>query len=319
MSVSDAEWRQLRRIMSSSNLAWMFERNRDFFLERLDAFAHAYAEKTTGASDTDLPKSATIGDLIAEHKKNPHRVKTLLQATAFSCSPEILAMVWVVLMGSKIKRLSYEYKRLDSSQLTVEVRLSNGASKTFVGRDHEDAAVLRLIPLSKVDGKPLIESFYPLQIPKAPRGSSFFWILEVLEWIENYHGSPAFCPSLVDPEHVREIADAIVDGVKRGWLEPESGGPLAAARADTAAEDDARERLASDAAVVLALTSDGRRALRRGRFYRQLRPASVNTLVMVRKEIERVLANPSHESSLEDLEEIRDELSAIDELLHEAE
>lgn len=33
-------------------------------------------------------------------------------------------------------------------------------------------------------------------------------------------------PSLIDPERIREVADAIVDGVKNGWLEPASGDPL---------------------------------------------------------------------------------------------
>lgn len=316
MSTSETEWRELRKIMYAANLGWLVERDREFMVQRLEGFARTYAEKTAGTAA--LPRSASIHDLFAEHQKNPHRLKVLLQALAFGCSAEILAMVWAVLLGSTIERLSYQYERRKSSQLTCDVMFPDGTLHTFVGRDHWDTAILRLASLSQADGKPLIESFYPLHVPRGPGGSRFFRILQVLEWIRDFKGSPAFCPSVIDSEHVQEIADAIVDGVKSGWLEPVPGGALAASRTGPSAEAEARALLAKDAAVVVALTVDGRRALRRGQFYRQLHPASAATLTMVRKEIERVLGNPSGEYSAEDLDEIRDELAAIEQLLHEA-
>jgi len=316
MSTSQLEWRQLRSLLYAANLGWFLERDRDFIIRRLEEFARTYAEKISGVSSIELPRSASIPDLFAEYQKHPHRMRALLQAVAFGCSPEILAMVWTVLQGSKIERLSYDYERRKISRLTCEVIFPDGSLHTFIGQNHWDTAILRLASLSLIDGKPLIESFYPLHVPKGPSGSTFLKVLQVLEWVRDF-GGPHFCPSLIDSERVQEIADAIIDAVKNGWLEPEPGGLLAAARTDPSAEPEARARLAQDAAVSLSLTRAGRRALQRGHFYRQLRPASTDTLTMVRAEIERVLANPSPEYAPEDLDEMRDELAAINDLLQE--
>jgi hypothetical protein len=313
--VSEAEERRLRTIMYAGSLGWIFERNRDFLFKRLEGFSRAYTEKTQRVAHGHLPKSATVGDLVHEYDRNPHRVDALLQALAFNCSDEILAMIWAVLMGSKIQSLSFEYERRNTSKLAVRISFPDGTDETFVSTELWDAAALRLAGLSKADDKPLIESFYPLYVPRD--GSDSFWMLRVLEWVANYHGSPPFCPSIIAPENVPEIANAIVDAVKRGWLEPQRGSRLEASRSDADAEAEMRALLAGDAALEVKLTPEGRRALRRGHFYRQLRPASARTLDMIKKEIERVLADPKGYTP-EELEELRDELSAVDELLSEA-
>lgn len=225
-------------------------------------------------------------------------------------------MIWAVLMGAKVERLSYNYERRKTSELVVNVSFPDGSSGTFSGKDHWDTAALRLAGLSKSDGMPMIESFYPLHIPR-PRGSDFSWILRVLEWVATFGGSPAVCPSVIDAEHVPEIAGAIVDAVKEGWLEAAPGGPLAAARRDASAAEEARQRLSLDAAFAARITPDGQRTLRRGRFYRQLRPASTDALTMIKKEIERVLLD-TRGYGAEEVEEIRDELFAVETLLAEA-
>ena len=319
MSTSEVEWNQLRKLMYAAHLGGFLERERDFVSQRLEAFAQAYARRVTGAgSTTGLPSSVGITSLFEEHQKHPHRPKVLLQAVAFGCTPEILAMVWAVLQRAKIKHLAFGYERWQSSQLTCEVIFPDGSLHVFTGQDHWDTAVLRFAGLSKADGAPVIEGFYPLHVPRRPSDSPLLRIMPVLEWVRDLGGTLPVCPSLIDSERVREIADDIVDGVKNGWVEPAPGSVLAAVRSDDAAEAEARALLAQDAAVVLRLTMEGGRALRRGHVYRQLRSASTDSLLKLRAEIERVLAMPGVDRTPDELEEIRDELAVILELLHEA-
>lgn len=315
MTLSPTEHRRLRSVLFAANLGWFFERNLDLLLQRLDAFAKSYTEKTKHVAG-QLPRTASVADLLREYDSNRHRVDALLQALTFNCSDEILAMIWSVLMGAKLERLSYQYERRTTSQLVVDVTFPDGSSGTFTGKDHWDVAALRLAGLSKADDLPLIESFYPLYLPRL-RGSDFSWILRVLEWIATFGGSAAVCPSVIDAEHIPEIADAIVDAVKEGWLETKPGGPLAGARSDDRAAEEARHQLSSDAAFAVKITEEGRRTLRRGRFFLQLRPASVSALTMIKKELERALSD-TRGYEPDEVEEIRDELWAVEKLLAEA-
>jgi hypothetical protein len=312
--MNPAEHRRLRTVLFTANLGWLFERNLDVLLQRLDAFAKTYTEKTLLVSG--FPRMSSVADLLKEYESNRHRVDALLQALAFNCSDEILAMIWAVLMGAKIERLSYEYERRQTSRLVVEVTFPDGTEGTFTGKAHWDVAALRLAGLSKADDLPLIESFYPLYLPRL-RGSNFSWIVRVLEWVNTSGGTPAVCPSVIDAEHLPEIADAVVDAVKEGWLEARPGSKLAAARADERAAGEARELLALDEPFTAKVTEEGRRAIRRGRFYVQLRPASASALNMIKKEIERVLSD-SRGYDQDEIQEIRDELYAVERLLAEA-
>ncbi|HEX4416622.1 MAG TPA: hypothetical protein VH165_01930 [Kofleriaceae bacterium] len=164
-------------------------------------------------------------------------------------------------------------------------------------------------------------SFYPLSLPKAPQDlsdSPTFWTSRVLEWLEGFRGTPAFSPSLIEPDHAPEIADAIVDALKQGWLDPHQLGALGDLLADPATEEAGRLRLRNDEAIRVTITSSGRRALRCMRFYRQLKSASTDMLTKLKDEITRVLAHPSPEHEPDDLDELRDELIVIAELLQEA-
>ena len=89
-----------------------------------------------------------------------------LEAVAFQCTAEILVMIWMTLLGSRIERVSYEYLREEKSVLAVTLRLPDWETvKEFSSSEHWDAAVLRFVALSKANDRPMIEAFHPLWIP----------------------------------------------------------------------------------------------------------------------------------------------------------
>lgn len=162
-----AQQRRLEAAVKESNLDRLFAQQPDFLLRRLEDFRKVYSDKLHGIHDAMLPREATIEELLAEYDRNPHRLRTLLQATAFMCSPEMLAMMWMVLLGSKIEALRYEYRRMETIELVVEILLPNHETiLKFRSNEHWDTAVLKLAALSKVDDQPMIDDFHSLHIPR---------------------------------------------------------------------------------------------------------------------------------------------------------
>jgi hypothetical protein len=158
-------------VLSEVNLEVVFKDDvqRNFLFGRLDQLGTAYAGRMRGVPTGLLPATASLEDILAEHERNPHRVQTLLEAAAFQCSPEILSMVWMTLLGSRIENVSYEYFRERSSTLKVTLMLPDWQTKIdFTSSEHWDAAVLRFATLSKAGELPMIEDFQALWIP--PQG-----------------------------------------------------------------------------------------------------------------------------------------------------
>jgi hypothetical protein len=168
MSDNDEQGNELLKIVRASDLDRVFGQDQDFLLQRIEQFGQAYARHMAGAPVDEMPASVTVGDLIEEHGRNPHRVQTLLQAMAFVCSPEMLAMLWMVLLGARLEAVRYEYQREKKSHLEVVVLLPDLRTKrTFTSDEHWDAAILKLAALSKSNDLPIIESFYPLFVPRS--------------------------------------------------------------------------------------------------------------------------------------------------------
>jgi hypothetical protein len=291
-------------------------------VERINGFYTEYGRRMHDAPAHLLPKTASIQGLLAEYRKNPHRVRTLFQALAFGCSAPVLSMVWMVLLGANIAHLSYEYERGIHSKLSASIVLPDRQTiMNFESTEHWDAAVLRLAGLSKADSAPLIDSFYPLHMQRPRRIEHFGWILRVLEWVRDFGGTPTFCPSVIDQDHVPEVAEAIVQAVQRGWLDPLPGGILAATRESDEAAARALAALSEDRAAAVKLTDRGTKIVlvRVTRYYQRLFSASTDSLLMVKAELERSLGAPDSGYLPEELADLKDELVAVDEILAERE
>jgi len=137
-----------------------------FLLGRLDAFGVAYGRCVAGSPAGGLPPTASREDVLAEYGRNPHRVRTLLQAAAFRCSPQILAMLWATVLGGRIESLTYGYERGSSSVLKAVVVFPDGTTRREFRSDQIwDLALFRLATLAEADEAPLIDDFYPIWIP----------------------------------------------------------------------------------------------------------------------------------------------------------
>jgi hypothetical protein len=169
MSATDEQWEALLKILRAGNIARIFESQRDFLVGRIAEFSRTYQECLREHLQKGLPATATLGDLLAEHQRNPHRVNTLLQAVAFSITPNMLAMMWMVLMGAEIAAIRYQYERREKSILAVSITLPDRQALRFESSDHWDAAVLKLMGLSKSDDQPVVEDFHALHIPRAKK------------------------------------------------------------------------------------------------------------------------------------------------------
>jgi len=320
MTPSDAQWASLFEMLHEAGLGHLLLRRSERIRAQLEEFLREYNQKLVGIPSGVLT-ALTLADLVEEYGRNPHRVEPLLQALAFSCTPNMLAMMWMVLMGATVETMAYTYEREKTSRLVIVVLLPDEMTRlAFESDEHWDLAILRLAGVSKTDDRPIIESFYALHVPPSEgyaRLGMDRWTLRVLEWVQDYAGG-FFCPSLIDARNIDEIAKATVDAVQKGWLKASAPTMLEAVSKGPTAAPSAIALLSSDAAMSVTLTANGKRALRRTRFYRRLAHASAHSLEMVRSEIKRVLAGPSPDYEPDDVAELEDQLRAIDALLHEA-
>jgi hypothetical protein len=168
MTVSEPQEETWLSILREINLDSLFSRPAElaFLLGRLDAFSAAYSQCIAGLSAGGLPPTASREDVLAEYGRNPHRVRTLLQAAAFRCSPQILAMLWATVLGGRIESLTYGYERGSSSVLKAVVVSPDGMTRREFRSDQIwDLALFRLATLAEADEAPLIDDFYPIWIP----------------------------------------------------------------------------------------------------------------------------------------------------------
>lgn len=187
MNLSNNEWSRLLEIFHEAGVGHILRRRRDHVVNQLIALTRVYAQKLSDAPPGMFPNSLTLDGIINEYRRNPYRVAPVLQALAFNCSAEMLAMMWMVLQGSFIASIDYQFKQGQSSIIDVVIYLPDRATmRSFHSEEHFDAAVLRLIGISKAGNNPVIESFYAIHIPPSEGYAKLQmdpWMNRVLEWV----------------------------------------------------------------------------------------------------------------------------------------
>lgn len=162
---------QLREIVHEGNLGRIFK-DIDDLGRRIDTFAAHYAEKSKGVARGALPTTpVSLDSVLAEFRSNPYRVEVLLQAIAFMCTPEMLAMIWMSELGCTIQKLTLDYERRDPwlprrgyAVLEIELRLLDASTLAFRSTEVWDLAVLCFVGLAKSDEDPEMNGFYPLSL-----------------------------------------------------------------------------------------------------------------------------------------------------------
>lgn len=163
---------QLREIVSEGNLGRIFK-DIDDLGRRLDMFAEAYQRRSQEVEHGALPTPrVSLDRVLAEFRSNPYRVEVLLQAIAFMCTPEMLAMIWMSELGCTIQKLTLDYERHGCAVLEVVLRLLDGSTLAFRSTEVWDLAVLRFVGLAKSDEAPEMSGFYPLSLPPPSTGQA---------------------------------------------------------------------------------------------------------------------------------------------------
>ncbi len=136
---------------------------------RLGEFFSCYREhRGRHGSAASLPAAQDWSSLVHQDRTNPHRVQVLLQALAFVCSPEMLAMLWMVQLGASVKAIHVDHERENVTKLSVLLDLPGAeeATEEFKSTEHWDLALLQFAALTKVDEQPVISGFVALTIPR---------------------------------------------------------------------------------------------------------------------------------------------------------
>lgn len=147
----------------------------DFAVARLSDFFTKYGQhRHRHGPASSLPADQGWAELLRQSETNPHRVRVLLQAVAFMCSDEMLAMLWMVLLGASVKELHVDHERENMTKLNVLLDLPGDAEVTeaFESTEHWDLALLQFVAITKdIDERPIIGNFVALNFKPLHRES----------------------------------------------------------------------------------------------------------------------------------------------------
>ena len=141
----------------------------EFAARRLSEFFTRYGEhRRQHRTASSLPLLQDWTAMVRQSKANLHRVRVLLQAVAFMCSAEMLAMLWMVQLGASVKELHVDHERDDFTKVRVVIGLPGDeeATEAFESTEHWDLALFQFVTISKVNNEqPVVEGFFALKLP----------------------------------------------------------------------------------------------------------------------------------------------------------
>jgi hypothetical protein len=99
--------------------------------------------------------------LLEQLEADAPSFKPLIQAFASPMTPEMRTMIYCVLKGAAVERVSYDYTAQSRSLLQVELELpSSGQRVSFQSDEVWDYEVLRHFGTAKKGGRPLIDGYW---------------------------------------------------------------------------------------------------------------------------------------------------------------
>jgi hypothetical protein len=156
----------LERLLRANDLGWMIDsyaprdRALPFLLGQLDGVAAEYRRRIR------VEGPFTPEALAAEAERNPHKVRAFLQALAAARSPEMLVMVWRILQGLSIRQVDMKYREQEAFRLVVILARPGEEQdnlEVYGSDDIHDAALVRHFGITTIDGKPVLDGFFPLR------------------------------------------------------------------------------------------------------------------------------------------------------------
>jgi hypothetical protein len=156
----------LERLLRDNSLGWMI----DMFSPPDSAIPHLLKRLNEVAANyrdhihVEVP--FTPEALAAEAERNPHKVRAFLQALGTSQSADMLVMVWRILQGLSIRKVTMDYREQDLFSLDVTLARpgeDHDELEAYRSSDINDAALVRHFGITTTDGRPLFDSFFPLR------------------------------------------------------------------------------------------------------------------------------------------------------------
>lgn len=137
----------------------------DELLDRFKEAADRYREKLDELGQNDQLSSLTVGNIQQVAEDHPDNAETFLQVFASSCSPEMLAMTWMLLHEVEVESVDLSYERRQIFDLSIELSVGRGGGRiTFESDSVFDMAVLRHFGMVEADDRPLVSGIFPLNL-----------------------------------------------------------------------------------------------------------------------------------------------------------
>jgi hypothetical protein len=127
----------------------------------LDEAAQNHASKFRSVVPASRPPS--LETLVEMYNDNPHKAKVFLQALDSASTPDMLVMVWQILMGDSIKSVDMKYEEGGAFRLEVVLEdCVTGNLSRYESRSLDDAALVRHFGIMKMGDHWLFDGFYAL-------------------------------------------------------------------------------------------------------------------------------------------------------------
>ena len=130
-------------------------------LRRRIAEVNDLAQQRLGGNAPDLSEAA----LVAEHNRQPLKVKGFFQVLGGSRTPAMLLMAWRIIQGMEIKNVDVAYNRQQDFRLSVTLESPySDRDEIYESSSIQDFVLFRHIGIMEVDGRPVFDGFYALKL-----------------------------------------------------------------------------------------------------------------------------------------------------------
>ena len=154
----------LERLLRDNDLGWMIdmyaprERAIPFMLEQLTKLTTEFRTRF------QHEVSFTPETLEAEAKSNPHKIRAFLQALGVNGNSDMPLMVWRILQGLGIRKVTMNYNEQEAFSLDVTLARPGEEPDNrdmFHTENINDAALLRHFGITTLNKRPLFDGFNP--------------------------------------------------------------------------------------------------------------------------------------------------------------
>jgi hypothetical protein len=156
----------LEHLLRDNGLGWMI----DMFTPPDSAIPHLLKQLNQVAAkyrdhiQVDVPFAPEA--LAAEAERNPHKVRAFLQALGTSRSADMLVMVWRILQGLSIRKVTMDYREQELFSLVVTLARPGEDQddlEEYRSSDINDAALVRNFGITTIDGRPLFDGYFSMR------------------------------------------------------------------------------------------------------------------------------------------------------------